>query len=46
MFDRLLQSTGIFLACVLWSGTVRAAEIRTDPASHGAATGAVLEGVI
>lgn len=46
MFDRLLQSTGIFLACVLWSGTVSAAEIRADPASHGVATGAVLEGVI
>lgn len=46
MFDRLLQSTGIFLACVLWSGTVNTAEIRTDPASHGVATGAVLEGVI
>ena len=46
MFDRLLQSTGIFLACVLWSGTVSAAEIRTDPASHEVAAAAVFEGVI
>jgi hypothetical protein len=46
VFDRLRQSTGIFLACALWSGTVSAAEIRTDPASYGAAAGAVLEGAI
>ena len=46
MFDRFLPSTGIFLACVLCSGTVSAAEIRTDPASHGVAVGAVLEGAI
>jgi hypothetical protein len=46
VFDRLLQSTGIFLACVLCSGTVSAAEIRADPASHGVAAGAVLEGTI
>ncbi len=46
MFDRLLPSTGILIACVLWSATVSAAEIRTDPASHGAAAGAVLEGLI
>ena len=46
MFDRLFQSTRIFLACVLCSGTVSAAEIRADPASHGVAAGAVLEGII
>jgi hypothetical protein len=46
VFYRLLQSAGIFLACVLWSGTVSAADIRTDPVSHGVAAGAVLEGVI
>jgi hypothetical protein len=46
VFDRLLQSNAIFLACVLWSGTVSAAEIRTDPAFYGGAAGAVLEGAI
>jgi hypothetical protein len=46
VFDRFLKSTGIFLACVLWSGTVSAAEFRPDPASHGVAAGAVLEGPI
>ena len=46
MVFRLLQSNAIFLACVLWSGTVSAAEIRTDPASYGGAAGAVLEGAI
>jgi hypothetical protein len=45
MMNRLLRSTGIFIACALCSGTVSAAEIRTDP-SYGGAGGVVLEGMI